>query len=107
MTDTVLERWFTPGFRASDPDIVDGVRAQLLHTPPEGYAACCGVVGSMDLRPDLEMIGVPTLVISAADDPSTPPAHVVKRDYCYRHGTAIYPTLGCQVCGQRPGRAGP
>jgi hypothetical protein len=26
------------------------------------------------------------------------------RDFCYTHGTQIYPTLGCQVCGQRRGR---
>ena len=75
VTDTVLERWFTPGFAASHPDVVDGVRAQLLSTPPEGYAGCCGVVGSMDLRADLAAIRAPTLVISAAEDPSTPPEH--------------------------------
>ncbi len=75
VTDTVLERWFTPGFVAAQPEVVAGVRAQLLSTPPEGYAACCGVVGSMDLRPDLGAIRAPTLVISAAQDPSTPPEH--------------------------------
>src|SRR6185437_15502938 len=72
VTDTVLERWFTPGFTTAHPDVVAGVRAQLLSTPPEGYAACCGVVGSMDLRADLAAIRAPTLVISAAEDPSTP-----------------------------------
>jgi len=75
VTDTVLERWFTPGFAAAHPEVVAGVRAQLLSTPPEGYAACCGVVGSMDLRADLGAIRAPTLVISAAEDPSTPPEH--------------------------------
>jgi 3-oxoadipate enol-lactonase len=75
VTDTVLERWFTPGFTSSHPEVVDGVRAQLLQTPPEGYAACCGVVGSMDLRADLGAIRAPTLVIAAAEDPSTPPEH--------------------------------
>jgi 3-oxoadipate enol-lactonase len=75
VTDTVLERWFTPRFRASDPQVVDDVRAQLLQTPAEGYAACCGVVGSMDLRADLGAIRAPALVIAAAEDPSTPPEH--------------------------------
>ena len=51
------------------------MRSQLLSTPPEGYAACCGVVGSMDLRADLGAIRAPTLVICAAEDPSTPPEH--------------------------------
>lgn len=40
------------------------------------------------------------------DGPPTPPLEVVLRDFCYRHGTPIYPTLGCQVCGQRPGQPG-
>lgn len=75
VTDTVLARWFTPEFAASSPEVVDGVRGQLLATPPEGYAACCGVVGSMDLRADLGAIRAPTLVIAAAQDPSTPPEH--------------------------------
>jgi 3-oxoadipate enol-lactonase len=75
VTETVLTHWFTPGFVASDPDVVAGVRAQLLSTPPEGYAACCGVVGSMDLRADLGRIRAPALVVSAAQDPSTPPEH--------------------------------
>jgi 3-oxoadipate enol-lactonase len=75
VTDTVLERWFTPEFQASDPEVVGGVRAQLLSTPREGYAACCEVVGAMDLRPDLGAIPAPTLVVSAARDPSTPPEH--------------------------------
>jgi 3-oxoadipate enol-lactonase len=75
VTDTVLERWFTPGFAAAHPEVVDGVRAQLLSTPPEGYAACCGVVASMDLRSDLAVVRAPTLVVSAAEDPSTPPVH--------------------------------
>lgn len=75
VTDTVLERWFTPAFAAAQPDVVAGVRAQLLSTSPEGYAACCGVVGAMDLRSDLAAIRAPALVISAAEDPSTPPEH--------------------------------
>jgi 3-oxoadipate enol-lactonase len=75
VTDTVLARWFTPGFAAAHPEVVDGVRSQLLSTPSEGYAACCGVVGSMDLRADLGAIAAPTLVVSAAEDSSTPPEH--------------------------------
>ncbi len=75
VAETVLARWFTPGFAAGRPDVVEGVRRQLLRTPPDGYAACCEAIGAMDLRPDLGAIRAPALVISAVDDPSTPPEH--------------------------------
>jgi pimeloyl-ACP methyl ester carboxylesterase len=48
----------------------------MLHAcPPEGYAGCCGVLERLDLRGELALIRAPTLVIAAAEDPSTPPAH--------------------------------
>jgi 3-oxoadipate enol-lactonase len=76
VAETVLGRWFTPPFAAARPEVVAGIRADLEATPPEGYAACCEVVGGMDLRTDLGSIRAPTLVIGAEDDPSTPPEHV-------------------------------
>jgi 3-oxoadipate enol-lactonase len=75
VADTVVARWFTPAFAARRPDVVAAVRAELAATPADGYAACCEVVGAMDLRADLGSIAAPTLVIGAAADPSTPPEH--------------------------------
>ncbi|MEP6641472.1 MAG: 3-oxoadipate enol-lactonase, partial [Gaiellales bacterium] len=75
VADAVIERWFTPAFAAARPGVVAATRAELVATPAEGYAACCGVVERMDLRADLPAIQAPTLVIAARDDPSTPPEH--------------------------------
>jgi 3-oxoadipate enol-lactonase len=75
VADAVLARWFTPAFAAARPDVVTPIRAQLAATPAAGYAACCEVVGAMDLRADLGAIRAETLVIAAAGDPSTPPEH--------------------------------
>lgn len=75
VADTVVARWFTPGFTAARPDVVAAIRAQLASTPPEGYAGCCEALKDMDQRPDLPSISAPTLVIAAEGDPSTPPAH--------------------------------
>jgi 3-oxoadipate enol-lactonase len=75
VADTVVARWFTPAFAAARPEVVSGIRAQLAATPAEGYAACCEVIGAMDLRADLGSIRSPTLVIAAPDDPTTPPEH--------------------------------
>jgi 3-oxoadipate enol-lactonase len=73
VADAVVARWFTPAFAAARPDVIAATRAELLATPAEGYAACCGAIERMDLRADLAAIRAPTLVIGARDDPSTPP----------------------------------
>ena len=75
VADTVVARWFTPGFTAARPEVVAAIRAQLASTPPEGYAGCCEAIKDMDQRPDLPSITAPTLVIAAEGDPSTPPSH--------------------------------
>ena len=41
---------------------------------PDGYAACCAAIRDFDCREQLGKIRTPTLVISGAHDPATPPA---------------------------------
>jgi 3-oxoadipate enol-lactonase len=71
----VVERWFTPGFREQEPDLVARMEAMIATTPDEGYAACCEAIDAMDLRAGLPGITAPTLVISGRQDPATPPEH--------------------------------
>ncbi len=75
IADAVLERWFTPAYARSHADVVAWVGAMLRSSPAEGYAACCGVIERLDLRPDLQRITAPTLAVAAAEDPATGPAH--------------------------------
>jgi 3-oxoadipate enol-lactonase len=70
----ILERWFTPEFRAAQPAVVAGIGAQLDATDPAGYAAACAAVRDMDQRAALRDIRLPVLVIVGSRDPSTPPA---------------------------------
>ena len=72
VADAQLERWFTPGIA---PELAQRTRHVLLATPPEGYAGCCEAITEHDLRAELGSIRAPTLVISAEDDPATPPQH--------------------------------
>lgn len=74
LTEGILERWFTPGFRADHADKVDQVRQMLLATDPRGYAACCAAIRDMDLRDDIRSLDAITLVIGGTLDPATPPA---------------------------------
>lgn len=73
IADRVIGRWFTPAFLTRRPDAVAGIKALLLATPPEGYAATCEALAAMDLRDDLPRIVASTRVIAAAEDQSTPP----------------------------------
>ena len=75
IADTVVGRWLTPPFAAERPEIVHKLHAMLLASPPDGYAACCGMLARLDLRADLERVRAPTLVIGGADDAALPPAH--------------------------------
>jgi 3-oxoadipate enol-lactonase len=71
----VAGRWFTPAFGAAEPDVVAAFTAGLAATQAEGYAGCCEAIAAMDLRPLLPAITAPTLVITGAEDPATPPWH--------------------------------
>lgn len=72
LAEAMMGRWFTRDF--ADADAVAKVRAAFVAVDPAGYAACCGAIGRMDLRPELPRIAAPTLVIAGRDDPATPVA---------------------------------
>jgi len=75
LVDGVIERWFTPTFRAENPKVVERMANTLREIDPEGYAACCAAIRDMDLRDRLPSIEAPTFVVSGAEDPATPPEH--------------------------------
>jgi 3-oxoadipate enol-lactonase len=68
----VIERWFTPEFRASSAEKVTGAQQMIENSPPEGYAACCAAIREMDQRETVALIKAPTLVIYGGMDPVTP-----------------------------------
>ena len=68
----VLDRWFTPAFHLSRPDLIARTRAMLEKTNPAGYTACCAALRDADFREDASQINVPTLVIAGTHDPAAP-----------------------------------
>ena len=74
----VISRWFTREFQRDHPDVVARIRAALKATPAEGYAGCCEAIAGFDVRPGLGSIASPTLVVSAAEDPVSPPKDGVR-----------------------------
>jgi len=75
ISDAVLERWFTESFAESRPQVLARMRAMLESTPAAGYAACCDALALLDLRDSLAAVTAPTLVMSGAEDPATPPVY--------------------------------
>jgi len=74
VADAVVARWLTPEGAAADPALAARLRAWLVATPAEGYAGCCEAIAGMALEDRLGEVRAPTLVVSAAQDPATPPA---------------------------------
>ena len=75
ISEAVVGRWFTPALTSADPGLVDRFRRMLEATPAEGYAACCEAIAGWGFEARLGEVSVPTLVVSAAQDPATPPEH--------------------------------
>ncbi|MBV9336312.1 MAG: 3-oxoadipate enol-lactonase [Solirubrobacterales bacterium] len=75
VADAVLARWFTSGFAAAEPAVIERMRRILTATPAEGYAGCCEAIAEMDLTRELPAITAPTLVVAGEEDPATPPEH--------------------------------
>ena len=68
-----IERWFTPEFRAQNPDIIERQIQRVLGNDPGGYAAAYRVFAESDLIDDLGKISCPTLVMTGDHDTGSTP----------------------------------
>ncbi|MFD5192385.1 4-carboxymuconolactone decarboxylase [Streptomyces sp. NPDC058357] len=73
MARTAPERWFTPGFAAAQPAIVDWAVQMVRTTDPGCYIAACEALAAFDVRGELGRITAPTLVLVGAEDRVTGP----------------------------------
>ena len=69
----VIERWFTPKFRAASSAIVSRAKTMLEASPVEGYVACCAAIRDMVQTNSISRISVRTLVVAGSEDAVTPP----------------------------------
>jgi 3-oxoadipate enol-lactonase len=74
IADTIMTLWFSPDFRAGEPQTIARMKEMLSATPIEGYIAACQAVRDMDHRELLRKIRAPTLIIAGTRDVSTPVA---------------------------------
>jgi len=73
IADTVLERWFAPGYQDREAALWDLWRRMLLQTPAEGYAATCGAIRDADYTSRLAELALPVRCICGEEDRATPP----------------------------------
>jgi 3-oxoadipate enol-lactonase / 4-carboxymuconolactone decarboxylase len=62
-------RWFSPAFPSRDPDAVGKALADLLDVDDESYARACEALAGFDRRGDVDVLDVPTVVVTADSDP--------------------------------------
>lgn len=71
LADAVMERWFSPGFRAT-PEL-SAWRNMLTRTPAQGYAGCSAAIAGTDFYTTTAALTLPALGIAGDHDGSTPP----------------------------------
>jgi 3-oxoadipate enol-lactonase len=89
VAEAVVRRWYTADFHDREPGRIQAAIETVASTLPDNYAACCEVIATMDLRPDLPSITAPTLAIAGADDPATPPPHLQAIAESVQHGKLL------------------
>jgi 3-oxoadipate enol-lactonase/4-carboxymuconolactone decarboxylase len=72
IADAVMARWVTPDFMNA-PEAA-GLRAMLLRTPAEGYAAAAEAIATADLTTGTSTLTLPTLIVVGDQDAATPVA---------------------------------
>jgi 3-oxoadipate enol-lactonase len=77
VADGILERWFTPSFRAPANAAFSGYRTMLVRQPAAGYAATCAAIRDADYTEAAKKIAVPAICIVGDQDGSTPPELVL------------------------------
>jgi 3-oxoadipate enol-lactonase len=71
LLDRTMEAWFSPDFRARQPEVVARVRAMLRPTDPVGYVGAIRAIGYVDLREAIAAIRCPTLILVGEQDHGT------------------------------------
>ena len=74
--DSALERWFTPAFRAREPELIALIRRWITSNDPVVFPRIYRVLaeGDAEIARGLERIACPTLVMTGEDDPGNTPA---------------------------------
>jgi 3-oxoadipate enol-lactonase len=73
IADVAMRRLFAPEFQAEHPDLMRDRRDAFLSTDPEVIQSACLELAELDLRPQLDRVKIPVLVLVGEHDEATPP----------------------------------
>ncbi len=73
IADVAMRRLFAPDFQEANPELMAERRAAFLRTDPGVLMTACRTLAELDLRPDVERVRVPVLVLVGSQDEATPP----------------------------------
>lgn len=90
--EAALERWFTAGYAAAHPEVLDRVRGWILGNDPEIYPLIYRVLaeGDRELAERVAAIRAPTLVMTGGEDPGNTPD-------MSRRLAAVIPAARCEI----------
>lgn len=73
MSEAILERWFSTGFREAETAALAGYRNMLTRTPTAGYAGVCAAIRDTDFTDQSARLALPASCLAGAEDLATPP----------------------------------
>ncbi len=73
ITDVAMRRLFAPEFQEKNPDLMRDRREAFLRTDVDVFRGACEALAGLDLRPQLEQVRMPVLVLVGEQDEATPP----------------------------------
>lgn len=65
------DRWFTPAYRANNPEKVQQILADFQANSLQGYTACCYAVANAYFRNQLDKLTIPLLIVAGSQDEVT------------------------------------
>ena len=72
LTDEIMGRWYTDGFRSRHPDVVARSAAMLAQVSVQGYVGCAEALKAVPYFDRLQTMGVPVLYIVGRHDGVAP-----------------------------------
>ncbi len=99
-----VDRWFTPEFVASNPEVLETRRQKSMQNDPDCYVAAYRVLAGNDLGGQLSEVRAPTLIMTGENDiGSNPRMSQFMHDQIANSELHILPRLRHSVLLEAPG----
>jgi 3-oxoadipate enol-lactonase len=73
VADVAMRRLFAPDYQAEHPELIADRKARFLAMDERAFHSACAGLATLDLRPQLAGVTLPTLVLVGEMDEATPP----------------------------------